>query len=69
MAFPAYCKYIIIGAGIHGLSTAFHLSKELKERRQGSGKDILVIVSHKLGEKTGNSPVDTREIIFPVMIL
>ena len=49
MAFPAYYKYIIIGAGIHGLSTAFHLSKELKERRRGSGKDILVIDKTAIG--------------------
>ena len=49
MAFPTYYKYIIIGAGIHGLSTAFHLSKELKERRRGSGRDILVIDKTAIG--------------------
>jgi len=47
MAIPAYCKYIIIGAGMHGLSTAWHLAKELRNRKRGSGKDILVI------DKTG----------------
>ena len=36
-------KYLIIGAGIHGLSTAYHLALELKNRGLGSGKDILVI--------------------------
>ena len=36
-------KYLIIGAGIHGLSTAYHLAIELKNRGLGSGKDILVI--------------------------
>ena len=43
MAFPSHSKYVIIGAGIHGLSTAYHLALELKSRNQGSGKDILVI--------------------------
>jgi glycine/D-amino acid oxidase-like deaminating enzyme len=43
MAFPKHTKYLIIGAGIHGLSTAYHLSLELKARGKGSGEDILVI--------------------------
>ena len=43
MHFPTYSKYIIIGAGIHGLSTAYHLALELKAKGRGSGKDILVI--------------------------
>ena len=43
MAFPSHSKYVIIGAGIHGLSTAYHLALELKSRNQGSGKDILAI--------------------------
>ena len=33
----------IIGAGIHGLSTAYHLSLELQASGAGSGADILVI--------------------------
>ena len=49
MAFPTNCKYIIIGAGIHGLSTAWHLSKELRARKLGSGKDILVIDKTAIG--------------------
>ncbi|WP_421780269.1 NAD(P)/FAD-dependent oxidoreductase [Kiloniella litopenaei] len=43
MAFPTKAKYIIIGAGIHGLSTAWHLAEKLKAKGQGSGQDILVI--------------------------
>jgi hypothetical protein len=43
MAFPDTSKYIVIGAGIHGLSAAYHLALELKDRNKGSGKDILVI--------------------------
>ena len=47
MAFPTHSKYVIIGAGIHGLSTAYHLALELKARGKGSGADILVV------DKTG----------------
>ena len=43
MAFPTKSPYVIIGAGIHGLSTAYHLAVELKARRKGSGKDIIVL--------------------------
>ena len=43
MAVPAGVKYAIIGAGIHGLSTAYHLALRLKETGRGSGADILVI--------------------------
>ncbi|HEJ83356.1 MAG TPA: FAD-binding oxidoreductase, partial [Desulfobacteraceae bacterium] len=49
MAFPTQYKYIIIGAGIHGLSTAWHLAKELKQRKRGSGKDVLVIDKGSIG--------------------
>ena len=43
MAFPQHSKFIVIGAGIHGLSTAYHLALALKSRGQGSGSEILVI--------------------------
>src|SRR5687767_17610 len=43
MAVPSGVKYAIIGAGIHGLSTACHLALKLKETGRGSGKDILVV--------------------------
>ena len=36
-------KYLIIGAGIHGLSTAYHLALALKSRGLGSGEDITVV--------------------------
>ena len=47
MAFPTSSKYVIIGAGIHGLSSAYHLALELKARGKGSGSDIVVL------DKTG----------------
>ena len=43
MAFPANAKYVIVGAGIHGLSTAYHLALELKRKGEGDGSDILII--------------------------
>jgi len=43
MAFPDSSRYVIIGAGIHGLSTAWHLAQALEARGAGGGKDILVI--------------------------
>ena len=32
MAFPKKAKYVVIGAGIHGLSTAWHLAEKLKKK-------------------------------------
>ena len=43
MPLPSHSPYVIIGAGIHGLSTAYHLAMELKAKGSGSGADILVI--------------------------
>ena len=43
MVLPNKIEYLIIGAGVHGLSTAYHLAKYLKAKGQGGGKDILVI--------------------------
>ena len=50
MSFPTKYKYVIIGAGIHGLSTAYHLAMELKQKKSaGSGKDILVLDKISIG--------------------
>ena len=41
---PKSSPYIVVGAGIHGLSTAYHLAKELTSRGAGgSGADVLVL--------------------------
>jgi glycine/D-amino acid oxidase-like deaminating enzyme len=40
---PTVAKYAIIGAGIHGLSTAYHLAQMLKAQGRGSGADIVVV--------------------------
>jgi len=44
---PAHAPYVIVGAGMHGLSTAWHLARELQARGAGGGADILVL------DKTG----------------
>ena len=49
MSIPNASKYVIIGAGIHGLSTAYHLALELKKRNLGVGEDILVIDKSGIG--------------------
>ena len=43
MSIPASSRYVVVGAGIHGLSTAYHLAKELRARTAGSGADIVVL--------------------------
>ncbi len=43
MTIPSRSRYVVVGAGIHGLSTAYHLAKELRTRELGSGADVLVL--------------------------
>ncbi|MBO0891710.1 MAG: FAD-binding oxidoreductase [Acidothermales bacterium] len=42
-------RYLVIGAGIHGLSTAWHLARRLESTGRGSGADVLVIDKGKIG--------------------
>jgi len=44
---PASSPYVVVGAGIHGLSTAYHLALELRARGRGDGGDVIVL------DKTG----------------
>jgi len=41
--------YVIVGAGIHGLSTAYHLACELRTRGLGSGADVVVLEKSRPG--------------------
>jgi len=43
VALPTHTRYLIIGAGVHGLSTGYHLARELRARGKGSGADILIV--------------------------
>ena len=47
MTLPERSRYVVIGAGVHGLSTAWHLARELAARGEGDGKDVV------LEDKTG----------------
>jgi glycine/D-amino acid oxidase-like deaminating enzyme len=49
MGLPNHTKYLVIGAGVHGLSTAYHLAKQLKERKLGDGREILVVDKKRIG--------------------
>jgi glycine/D-amino acid oxidase-like deaminating enzyme len=40
---PSRARYVVVGAGIHGLSTAFHLAGDLRARGVGSGADVVVL--------------------------
>jgi len=55
MAFPEHSKYVIIGAGIHGMSSAWRLAERLKESGKGSGEDIVIL--EKSGIAAGASGV------------
>ena len=55
MAFPEHSKYVIIGVGIHGLSSAWRLAERLKESGKGSGEDIVIL--DKSGIAAGASGV------------
>ncbi len=49
MSTPARASYVIVGAGMHGLSTAWHLARELSARGLGSGEDIVILDKSGVG--------------------
>jgi glycine/D-amino acid oxidase-like deaminating enzyme len=55
MALPSHAKYVVIGAGVHGLSTAWHLAEQLKATGKGDGSDVLVV--DKAGIAAGASGI------------
>ena len=52
---PAAVTYCVVGAGVHGLSTAWHLARELKSRNRGTGADVVVL--DKTGVAAGASGI------------
>jgi methylglutamate dehydrogenase subunit A len=46
---PGQSRYVIVGAGIHGLSTAWHLAGELRRRGLGGGENVLVLDKRGVG--------------------
>jgi len=66
MAFPKKARFVVIGAGIHGLSTAWHLAEKLK-KRNGNGINNDIVVIDKGGIASGASGIAcgvVRNIIF-----
>ena len=52
MSVPRNAPYVVVGAGIHGLSTAYHLATQLRARGAGSGADVVVLDLRKAGGVT-----------------
>ena len=55
MEVPKRSPYVVVGAGIHGLSTAYHLAQELGTRGLGTGADVVVL--DKAGPGAGASGI------------
>ena len=49
MTTPAHARYVVVGAGMHGLSTAWHLASELEARGSGSGHDVIILDKSGIG--------------------
>src|SRR5262249_53523626 len=60
MELPKSVRFLVIGAGVHGLSTGYHLAKELEARGEGSGEDILIV--DKTGIAAGASGIACRVV-------
>jgi glycine/D-amino acid oxidase-like deaminating enzyme len=46
---PESVSYVVVGAGVHGLSTAWHLAQELEARGRGSGADVVILEKSEPG--------------------
>ena len=43
ISLPKIAKYVVIGAGMHGLSTAYRLAVELGGSGKGPGVDVVIV--------------------------
>ena len=55
MAFPQHADFVIVGAGIHGVSTAWKLAERLKER--GEPVEDRIVILEKSGIAAGASGI------------
>ena len=55
MAFPEHADYVIIGAGIRGVSTAWKLAERLSER--GEPVEGRIVILEKRGIASGASGI------------
>ena len=46
---PDSSPYVVLGGGVHGLSSAYHLALALEESGKGSGRDVIVLEKNHLG--------------------
>src|SRR4030088_934034 len=46
---PDSSTYVVVGGGVHGLSSAYHPALELESSGKGSGADIVVLEKDRLG--------------------
>jgi len=46
---PTQSPYVVVGGGVHGLSSAYHLALELERTGRGSGRDVIVLEKKQIG--------------------
>ena len=72
MQLPTRASYVVIGAGIHGPSTARHLAEELKARGRGSGEEVIdnayVIADSNHGYRIGVGALVAKELLEPFRV-
>src|SRR5438105_13817575 len=46
---PKSSSYLVIGGGVHGLSSAYHVALQLEATGKGSGEDVVVLEKSRIG--------------------
>src|SRR5437870_8057 len=46
---PRSSPYVVVGGGVHGLSSAYHLALAPEARGRGSGRDVVVVEKSRIG--------------------